>query len=70
MSVFEYILTFITLVIGLGLTRNLNAIAALGFQEHRRQEIVDLTWLMSITVLQVDYWFSMWNESCRGTWES
>lgn len=70
MSVFEYILTLITLVIGLGLTRILNAVAALEFQIHRRQEVVDLAWLTSIIILQVDYWFSLWdNENSREVWD-
>ena len=42
MSVFEYVFTFLTLVLGLGLARNLTAIAELEFAGKRSQDFSDL----------------------------
>ena len=70
MSVFEYILAFLTLVLGLGLARNLTAIAELEFTKRRAQDLSDLVWLVSITLLQIDFWFVSWSTSHdREVWE-
>ena len=63
MSVFEYVLIFLTLVLGLGVTRNLTAIAELDFSTNRREAFLDLTWLASIILLHIDYWFGIWSQT-------
>lgn len=63
MSTFEYVLAFVTLVLGLGLTKNLTAISELEFSARRALDLSDLVWLTSITLLQVDFWFVLWESS-------
>ncbi len=60
MSAFEYVFTFLTLVLGLGLTKNLTAISELKFSEKRKQNLLDLVWLVAVTLLQIDYWLVLW----------
>ena len=60
MSAFEYVFTFLTLVLGLGLTKNLTAISELKFSEKRKQNLLDLVWLVAVTLLQIDFWLVLW----------
>ena len=69
MTVFEYVLTFLTVVLGLGLTRNLTAIAEMRFRENREQNLLDIAWLVSVTLMQIDFWFGLWyHKRSQETW--
>ena len=67
MSVFEFVLVFLTLVLGLGVTNNLTSIAELDFRGDRERARIVLAWLVSVTLLQIDFWFAIWTQKRDGT---
>jgi hypothetical protein len=68
MSIFEYVVTLLTLVLGLGITNNLRVIAILDFDSNSAESYVSLAWLVSLVALQLDYWFVLWTFRDVATW--
>ena len=62
MTVFEYVLVFLTIVIGLGLTRNLSRIVEISLEHNSQYRLFNVAWLIAVVFLQIDLWFAMWNQ--------
>jgi hypothetical protein len=68
MSIFEYVVTLLTLVLGLGITNNLRVIAVLDFDGNSAESYISLAWLVSLIALQLDFWFVLWAFRDLATW--
>jgi len=68
MSLFEYVLGLITVVVGLGVTNNLKVIAGLQLKSTELENWVSLAWLASGIFLLMDMWMVLWSQSTRSEW--
>ncbi|MDO8270704.1 MAG: hypothetical protein Q7U82_02125 [Gammaproteobacteria bacterium] len=68
MNVFEYIMVLMTLVLGLGITENLKSIANLNLLNPSEEPFTFLGYFVSIIILQLDYWHTIWLISDRTSW--
>lgn len=68
MSLFEYIMILMSIVLGFGITSNLRAISRLKLEDMKLDSFVILGYYLTIIFLQLDYWMVIWDFSERETW--
>lgn len=68
MSIFEYVMVLMSIVLGFGMTSNLRAISRLKLEDRHLDSFVLLGYYVAIMILQLDYWLTIWTLSVLETW--
>lgn len=68
MSLFEYIMILMSIVLGFGITSNLRAISRLKLEDMKLDSYIILGYYLTIILLQLDFWTAIWGLSNRTTW--